>query len=73
MPHISLPISPSGPTLEFFVAASVPRAEALKKAGLPVPAPILVKGLIDTGASCTSIDPSILKALGLVSTGTIPV
>lgn len=73
MPHISLPISPSGPTLEFYIGVSIPKQEALKKAGLPIPNPVLVKGLIDTGASCTSVDPTVLKTLGLVSTGTIPV
>jgi hypothetical protein len=73
MPHISLPIGPNGPVLDFFVGASTPRQSALRRAGLPVPSPIRVKGLIDTGASCTSIDPTVLKSLGLVATGTIQV
>lgn len=73
MPHLTLPITPNGgPLIDFVCGVSRPRAEALKKAGLPVPANINVKGLVDTGASITSIDPSILKALAVVSTGTIP-
>jgi hypothetical protein len=73
VPHLTLPITPTGgPLLDFVCGVSRPRAEALKKAGLPVPPNINVKGLVDTGASITSIDPSILKALSVISTGTIP-
>jgi hypothetical protein len=73
MPHLSLPISAGGPIVEFFVGVSVPRANALRATGAPVPNPVLVRGLIDTGASCTSVDPSILNSLNLSPTGTIPV
>ena len=73
MPHLTLQIGASRPIVEFLVGVSQPRAEALKRANRPVPAPMLVRGLIDTGASCTSLDPTILKALSLVSTGTTPV
>jgi len=58
--------------MDMLVGVSRPRSEALKKANLPVPNPIPVRVLIDTGASCTNIDPTILKALGVPSTGTIP-
>jgi hypothetical protein len=73
MPHISLTISPGGPLLDLAIGVSVPRAEALTKAGQPVPPPIKIRGLIDTGASCTGIDPTILTQLGVVSTGPVPV
>lgn len=72
MPHLTLPITPAGPLLEFICSVSKPRAEALIKAGLPVPNPVTVRGLIDTGASITGIDPAVLKSLGAVSTGTVP-
>jgi hypothetical protein len=55
------------------IGVSTPRSQALSAAGQPVPAPIVVTGLIDTGASCTSIDASILKNLAIPSTGTTPV
>jgi hypothetical protein len=32
-----------------------------------------VKGLIDTGASCTCLDPAILNSLEVAPTGTVPV
>ena len=73
MPHLSLRLSPSGPLIDFYVAVSVPLSDALKKAGQPVPPPIMVRGLIDTGASCTSIDPAILKQLGITAKSQVPV
>jgi hypothetical protein len=74
MPHFSLTITPmAGPLLDFWIGVSAPRAEALRKAGQPVPASIQVRGLVDTGASCTNVDPTILAQLGVVPTGPVPV
>jgi hypothetical protein len=73
MPHLTLPISFGGPLVDVLMGVSVPRQHALTKAKLPVPAPLIVRALIDTGASCTVVDCSILKALGVVSTGVIPI
>ena len=72
MPHLTLQITPIGPLVDFICGVSKPRADALQKEGLAVPTPVNVKGLVDTGASITSIDPSVLRLLGVVSTGTIP-
>ena len=38
--------------------------------GLPIPSPVIVRGLIDTGASCTCIDPSVIQQLGIPPSGT---
>jgi hypothetical protein len=73
VPHLTLPITPDGPLLDFLCGVSKPRADALQKARIPIPPPVSVKGLIDTGASITSIDPAVLKSIGVVSTGTVPV
>jgi Retroviral aspartyl protease len=73
MPHLSLEISQRGPLLQFSVGVSSPRASALRAAGKLVPAIIPITGLIDTGASCTSIDNTILRQLDIPSTGTTPV
>jgi len=72
MPHLTLPFSAGAPVIDLLVGVSGPRAEALKKANQAIPNPIPVRALIDTGASCTSIDPTVLKSLGVPSTGTIP-
>jgi len=69
MPHLTLQISAGGPILDCYIGVSAPRAEALKKAGLAIPKPFLIRALVDTGASCTNLDPSILTSLGVASTG----
>lgn len=55
------------------VGVSTARAAALKAAGQDIPKPMSVRGLIDTGASGTCIDPSVLTALGLTPTGVVSV
>jgi hypothetical protein len=52
-----------------FVGVSTPRANALKAAGQTIPPPMLIQGLIDTGASGVCIDPAILQQLGIPATG----
>ncbi len=39
-------------------------------AGLPIPLPVIVRALIDTGASCTCVDSSVITRLGLAPSGT---
>ena len=65
MPHFTLTHGPLGPLIHAFVGVSDPRQGALVKAGLAVPPPLVVKALVDTGASHTAVDPSIMKALGI--------
>lgn len=56
--------------VDAFVSVSLPRRAALTAANQLVPNPIQIRGLLDTGASNTAIDPSVLTALGLTPTGT---
>jgi Aspartyl protease len=51
------------------VAPSAPRLLALQAQGLPAPSPQNIRALVDSGASCTCIDPTVLAALGLQATG----
>lgn len=69
MPHLTLPVLSDGPILELLVGVSRPRLEALKRANQPVPKPVKVRGLIDTGASVTCVDPQCLSSLELAPTG----
>jgi len=71
VPHFTLQISSEGPTLNASVGVSQPRAAALKNAGQPIPKLMSVRALVDTGASCTCIDPSILTELNLTPTGVV--
>lgn len=71
MPHFTLQIIDGGPVLSAFVGVSQARAGALASANQPVPQNIPIRALVDTGASCTCVDPSILDKLQLTPTGTV--
>src|SRR6266478_6074661 len=73
MPHFTLQIGPQGPMLDALVGVSQARRTALAAVGQPVPNPIRLRALVDTGASGTSVDPSITSALNLTPTGRVQV
>lgn len=74
MPHFTTPLDPvRGPVVNAGIGVSEGRRAALIAANQAVPAPQYVRGLIDTGASFTSVDPIILANLGLTPTGTIDI
>lgn len=72
MPHLTLSFSQGAPIIDLFITASEARIVALKAAGHPVPDPQPIRGLIDTGASHTCIDPSVFALLHLSPTGNVP-
>lgn len=51
------------------MAVGQARAQALQQAGKPVPGLVAIRALVDTGASSTCIDPSVLTKLQLTPTG----
>jgi predicted aspartyl protease len=69
LPTITLNISPQGPLLEVFLDISQARRNTLSQAGVIIPKPIQVTALIDTGASCSCIDPSVIQKLNITPTG----
>ena len=73
MPHFTLQLSPQGPLLLAYIGVSAARHTALTAAGLPIPNPVPIQALIDTGASCSCVDPSVLNSLGLTPTGIVTV
>ena len=72
MPSLTALLGVDGPIVEIAVGVSAARQAALRAAGISVAGPVLAKGLIDTGASCTCVDPTIVEQLGLTPTGTCP-
>lgn len=66
-------MGPTGPVVNAFIGVSHARAGALKAAQQVIPTPIAGRALVDTGASGTCVDPSILAALGLQPTGLVAV
>jgi hypothetical protein len=70
MPHYAIVVGPVGPLLQVYVGVSQPRLAALVHAGQTAPPPILASLLVDTGASISGIDSSVIAQLGLQPTGT---
>jgi len=63
------PDSKGRPLIELFVTASVPRIAALEALGEQPLSPVLVRALVDTGASRTIVEKSVLDRLGLEPVG----
>lgn len=59
--------------LSAVVGVSEAREGALKRTGQPIPPLVPIRALIDTGASCTCLDPSVVTALNLTPTGSVSV
>ena len=74
MSHLTVAIDPAGgPILPVSVTPSRARREALLAAGLDIPPESSIRALVDTGASCTCIDPAVVAALGLPAHGSVPI
>lgn len=73
MPQISVTVSPAGPIVDVLIGLSVPRQNALKAAGLAITVPINARLLVDTGASGTCLDETLVQALGLQPTSFQPI
>jgi len=69
MPHISGNITAWGPLINVIVGVSQPRAAALARANQQLPSVVVAKLVVDTGASQTSLDASILQQLQIAPTG----
>jgi hypothetical protein len=57
------------PVITLFLAAGAPRIAALEALGETPPAPVEVRALVDTGASRTAVQESVLDRLGLDPVG----
>jgi hypothetical protein len=73
MPLINGRLTDEGAIVEVVVAVSPNREVVLRRAGFPVPHPIHVRAVIDTGSHACIFQPSLFRALGLTRIGTVPV
>jgi len=70
MPYFTRQVDQNGALIvAAVISVSQARRNALVAASQPVPNSITIQGLIDTGASGTCVDPSVLTQLGLTPTG----
>lgn len=65
MPHFTRQVDAKGLTINAIFTVSDARAEALRSVNLQVPNPVVVQGLVDTGASHTCVTPDIIQALDI--------
>lgn len=63
------PLVAEGPTLNVEVHVPDALATMLTQQGGPVPAPVVGKALIDTGASITAVDDTVIRSLGVQAVG----
>ena len=69
MPYFTRQIDAKGLLVNIVFNVSAARASALTLAKQPIPSIFNAQGILDTGASCTCIDPSVIAALGIPPTG----
>lgn len=69
MPYFTIQVSPLGALIDALIGVSAARNAALVAAQQPVPPAVTVRALIDTGASISGVDPSVLTALALQPSG----
>jgi hypothetical protein len=57
------------PIIELYLTPSAPRIAAMEALGVTPHAPVGVQALVDTGASCSNVQRSVLHRLGLEPVG----
>ena len=73
MPVLTAAFQAGVPLVRIAVGVSEPRQGALQAVSQPIPDPQGCLALLDTGASHSCVDPTILAALGLSPTGSVSV
>jgi hypothetical protein len=71
MPHFTFPTDAQGMTLDVLVGLKQSQVRALRSAGRPIPAPIRLRAIIDTGADVSAVTPRALAPFGLTSVGSV--
>ena len=66
-------LMPEGPVIDVLIGLPGSLMDMLRSQGSPIPGPVAVKALIDTGASSSVIQPSIIQQLGLQPIGMVGV
>jgi hypothetical protein len=69
MAQLRFKISGAGLEVPVWMGLTSESMNDLIAAGQPVPAPILARGLLDTGSDLTAVEPSILRRLGAPRAG----
>jgi hypothetical protein len=65
MPTLTFPIQADGLIVEVIITPSSIQIRQWQAQGVPIPRPLKVQGVMDTGADLTAVAPRVLQALGL--------
>jgi hypothetical protein len=71
MPHVAFQARPDGLFVDVVIGLDAKAMRSLQLAGQPIPPPVQVRGLLDTGADATAISAACAKRLGLAIVGTV--
>ena len=66
MPRLTFPIAADGLVVSTVICLESPAMQALQAQGKPLPLPISVRGMLDSGTTVTGVVPRLLIALGAV-------
>jgi hypothetical protein len=70
MPSLTFPVTPDGLAVPVWIGPSGKATVSLQAAGQAIPAPLLARGLLDTGSSVTAIAPWVFQRLPIPVAGT---
>jgi hypothetical protein len=65
MPRLSGLLEPEGALVAVAVGLSRSEVQRLRNAARPIPAPVSLRALLDTGAECSCVDPQAVATLAL--------
>ncbi len=65
MPRLEVPVGPDGPIIDVRLWVSPEQSDLLVSSGFPIPPPLSVAGLVDTGAQWTAIPRPLAEGIGL--------
>jgi hypothetical protein len=66
MPILTLPLLSDGAIVDLLIGVSRAKAVALAADKQPIPIPVQIRALIDTGCSGTCVEGEVLRSLGLI-------
>jgi hypothetical protein len=69
MPRLDTPFGLEGPIIDVQIRLRAEDERLMAAAGLPIPPPFAVRGLVDTGAKVTAIQKSIIAWMGAPCAG----
>ena len=71
MPTLTLPVQSEGLLVDLVIGLGSNQAQGLLASGQPIPGPILVRGILDTGADCSAVSRGLVQSLSLVGSGSV--